>query len=65
MILISRGPLHVPGLPNPRHDPWPATLLPRAALHAGDHDDDVVVVDVDHDDDDNHDHDHDHDHDLS
>ena len=62
MILISRGPLHVPGLPNPRHDPWPATLLPRAALHAGDPDDDVVVVDVDHDDADNN---HDHDHDLS
>ena len=32
---ISRGPLHVPGLSNPRHDPWSAALLPRTTLHTG------------------------------
>ena len=33
--VISRGPIHVPGLSNPRHDPWSAALLPRATLHTG------------------------------
>ena len=25
----------MPGLSNPRHDPWSAALLPRATLHTG------------------------------
>ena len=33
--VISRGPIHVPGLSNPRHDPWSAALLSRPTFHTG------------------------------